>query len=223
METANGYVFGGYGTSAAGMLTGTDFSGNVVWAAQYGLGPFVNTYKYSKTSDGGYITTGNYAGGSVVGLMLMKTDADGVVACDYFDAISVTTGSPVTFGVTSGCAVSVVMPTAMFATVIDANPAPDDTVVVCNTLSLTNLDEQARLHAYPTPANETVTLVPDVPFNEKGSAIVIDAIGRTVLYAEVEPFSNILKLDVSQLACGAYVVSILSRDKNLVRKISVQR
>lgn len=223
METSSGYVFGGLSVSANGMLTGTDFNGNVLWAAQYGGGTYVNCYRFSKTSDGGFITTGNYFDGTIGGLMLMKTEPNGVVACHYTDALGSTTASPVSFSTSSNCIVNTVMPTLSFATVLNANPAPDDTIILCNTLSISELNEKETLNARPIPANDLVTIDFENPMTENVFIAVYDVIGKLVYQDEIVPTASSFKLNVSQFKIGTYIVTVSSPSKTTVRKISVQR
>ena len=156
--------------------------------------------------------------------MLMKTAPNGFVACHYTDALSTTAASPVTFNVATGCVVQSVMPTLMFTTVLNANPAPEDSLVVCNTLQVIKSVNTNAIELFPVPANDLVTIdLGTTALREMVLINVTDLLGKSEMRLNVKPTSNKIQLDVARFATGTYVVSIVMHDETTVCKIIVQK
>ncbi|MBW8051505.1 MAG: T9SS type A sorting domain-containing protein [Cytophagales bacterium] len=81
------------------------------------------------------------------------------------------------------------------------------------------------LNAYPNPANESVTIIYKLPENTKKAAIgVYDLAGKELKHFKIKNIQGSLDLDISELANGIYLLSIIANNNTIARdKILVIR
>lgn len=83
-----------------------------------------------------------------------------------------------------------------------------------------------NFNVFPNPANSTANVKFNLTESAKVVVTVVDAIGRSVLPAQVEDMSKgnqSLTLDVSKLPAGVYNVTIETNTGNITKRLSVVR
>jgi len=98
---------------------------------------------------------------------------------------------------------------------------------VINTGLVTNVEEILDadfVKLYPNPADQIANVAINLENSSEVSAELIDNLGRKVLaqnFGEIQGV-NTLKLDVSTVNAGSYILQIRVNDKLVIRKLSVQ-
>lgn len=110
-------------------------------------------------------------------------------------------------------------------TVTNANNA--DTQIVWINKSGTAISELAAennvIKTYPNPAVNQLSFDLDITANDKATATVMDAAGRTVLVKELDNTNNKHDLDISTISTGMYMLRVNVGDKVNISKFNVQK
>lgn len=84
-------------------------------------------------------------------------------------------------------------------------------------LAVNEVSKEVQMTTYPNPANEIIHLnFENLDLNAKVSAEIYDVIGNKVMTQSITAANN--RLDVSELANGAYICTVVSDRKSILTK-----
>jgi hypothetical protein len=200
----------GSGMSAP-LIIKTDSSGQVI--RSYNYRPVSSNHSEFKciihTSDGGFLAAGNAMLSGNTDLFFVKTDVDGISACNS-NAVSVTN---------SNFPINATNPHSPFSgnlnTFVSVDPTnvpeiyTSDLICISTDIPKSSVKSGEGFNIFPTVFEETISITCNRP-EIKAQARISDMTGRLVFTKE---FSGNSSLDLSDLSRGQYIIVIESADK----------
>lgn len=110
---------------------------------------------------------------------------------------------------------------------ITFTPGTTDTQRIWINKTPTGMNEisfvENTIRTYPNPAVNQLSFDLNIAANDKATATVMDAAGRTVLVKELDNMNNKHDLDISTISTGMYMLRVNVGDKASISKFNVQK
>lgn len=217
IQVPNGdYIFAGYTRSFGEggqdiFVVRTDQLGNLIWTKTYG-GSFDDAANsILATTDNAFIVTGfsKSFGSGFSDVYLVKTNGNGNTGCEQLINQTITLDAPTTVQTISSM---VGEGTVSNATSIRVGSTRTQVADVCDFVnSSDNVNEENHFKIFPNPAIDHLIIeAKDSNDYSKGHVQIYDLLG-TRIKSDIDLNTQI---DISELACGVYVVNVNIADKN---------